>query len=284
MTTTSLQKAIRSTPSGSAAGPTSERWILNLWSDLLLFVATPLLIIPLVFFLCAVDRRRRPNDRRLRVLVWGFGASFPRHDPGLRRPGAVPTIPGAVHRRTRVAFGRSDFGRSIPPAHADLRDFDLELLARIDAALWVCAHLRRQGRLHLAHNGPLGLAALRMLVRHGPGLLQQQDGRLPRAVLYLGRPVDSAGLRAGLSMGVPGNLGGRLPRISRQSLFADLPSTDAKSPGAECHQALAVGQRHWILVVRDGVRRNCHFWESRCSRFATMSNTWRSCGFTTVAA
>lgn len=82
MTTTSLHKPIRTAPSGSAARPVSGRWILNLWSDLLLFVATPLLIVPLVFFL------QSPwvgvEAETIGVLVFSFGA-LGHHFPGMIR-------------------------------------------------------------------------------------------------------------------------------------------------------------------------------------------------------
>jgi hypothetical protein len=81
-TSASLKKPIRTAPAGGTAVPASGRWILNLWWDLLLFVATPLLIIPLLLFL------QSPwvgvEAEMIGVVVISFGA-LGHHLPGMIR-------------------------------------------------------------------------------------------------------------------------------------------------------------------------------------------------------
>jgi tetratricopeptide repeat protein len=69
-------------PAVSAVRPASGRWILNLWMDLLLFVATPLLIIPAVFLL--QSSWVGVEAETIGVMVFSFGA-LGHHLPGMIR-------------------------------------------------------------------------------------------------------------------------------------------------------------------------------------------------------
>lgn len=82
MATAPLKQVKPAVPPGNAVRPASGRWILNMWLDLLLFVATPLLIVPLVFFV------QSPwvgvESETIGILVFSFGA-LGHHLPGMIR-------------------------------------------------------------------------------------------------------------------------------------------------------------------------------------------------------
>jgi hypothetical protein len=130
MTTTSLQKPIRTASSGTAARPASGRWILNLWSDLLLFVATPLLIVPLVFLL------QSPwvgvEAKTIGILVFSFGA-LGHHLPGMIRAYGDREL----FRRFRARFLVAPvllLAVAIPVAQYHLHTLTLVIL------IWGCWH------------------------------------------------------------------------------------------------------------------------------------------------
>jgi len=130
MTTTSLQKPIRAAPSAATGRPASGRWILNLWSDLLLFVATPLLIVPLVFLV------QSPwigiEAKTIGVLVFSFGA-LGHHLPGMIRAYGDREL----FRRFRARFIIAPvllLAVAIPVAQYDLHTLTLVIL------IWSCWH------------------------------------------------------------------------------------------------------------------------------------------------
>jgi hypothetical protein len=82
MATTSIQKRNAAAPAGTAVRPASDRWILNVWMDLLLFVSTPLLIVPLILLL--QSSLFGVEAETLSLVVFSFGA-LGHHLPGMMR-------------------------------------------------------------------------------------------------------------------------------------------------------------------------------------------------------
>jgi len=130
MSTASLQKPARKASSGTAASPASGRWILNLWADLFLFVATPLLIVPLVFFL--QSRWVGIEAQTIGIIVFSFGA-LGHHLPGMIRAYGDREL----FRRFRARFIVAPLlllAVAIPVAQYHLHTLTLVIL------IWGCWH------------------------------------------------------------------------------------------------------------------------------------------------
>ena len=260
MTTTSLQKPIRTASSGTAARPASGRWILNLWSDLLLFVATPLLIVPLVFLL------QSPwvgvEAKTIGILVFSFGA-LGHHLPGMIRAYGDREL----FRRFRARFLVAPvllLAVAIPVAQYHLHTLTLVIL------IWGCWHGLMQlygfARIYDAKVGSISpvtaywdwlLCACWFATAQVFSTSKMSDflelwytsggPLIPPAYVQLFRWVCLA-----ISIVV---LIGFLANHALQTYRGRIE----QRADPQFHQALAVGQRHRLLVVCDGVRRECDF-------------------------
>src|SRR4029450_12321883 len=117
---------LQTVPSGPATAPRPKLWILSSWRDLVLYVGTPLRLIP--------------------PLAVAQGEWTPRagHDPRVRRWGFVRTLSVALHFRAAVS-ARNLYRFLLVGSEGNFANrFLLGRLARVDADLRVLPHLRRQ--------------------------------------------------------------------------------------------------------------------------------------------
>src|SRR5216110_330924 len=83
-------------PAVTLTAPRKTLWILNSWRDLILYVGTPLFLLPM--FLLA-QARWSAQDIYLFVGIWRSGPSSPGNDPRVRRSRIVQTISVALYFR-----------------------------------------------------------------------------------------------------------------------------------------------------------------------------------------
>ena len=129
MSTASLQNASSATTSQSATRSSSGRWILNSWMDLLLFVSTPILVLPLILSLrshwVGID------GETIGLIVAAFGA-LGHHLPGMIRAYGDRVL---FHRfRTRFVVAPLFLAVTFVPISNHLDAMKLVLL------LWGCWH------------------------------------------------------------------------------------------------------------------------------------------------
>src|SRR5213075_569359 len=139
-------------------------WILNSWRDLVLYVGTPLLILPVFALEC-------PGHLSFCRRFRGHGASPPGNDPCLRRSRLVRPFPLALHLGTGLSAGDLHRILLVGPQRDYPGRFFLGRVAWDDADLRFLPDLRCKNRLVRRAQPSSRLLALRGLVCRRRGFI-----------------------------------------------------------------------------------------------------------------
>ena len=126
-------------PAAPAAGRKPNLWILDGWRDLILYICTPLVILPI--FIVA-QTRWSAEDIYLFVAAFGaMGSPLTGDDSRLRRSCVIPALQVPLHFCTDFFGGRLHGIFFVGSQGHCAGGLYLGSLARHDANLWVLSHL-----------------------------------------------------------------------------------------------------------------------------------------------